>query len=103
MTFLNSMDQYTGGVRHVKCHVCGKEIRHHHPAVTHDGTFYVDDRTAGYKGDAYGALHLHTECATILILRLAADVMRQKPSSEDLVPHRVVESLAHARKESELR
>lgn len=103
MTFLNLMDEFTSGHLTAQCHVCGKDIRQHHPAVAHDGTVYVDDSRVSFGGYSQGTLHLHTECATILILRLAADVMRQKPSSEDLVPHRVVESLANARKESELR
>lgn len=97
MTFLKSINEYTGGQIKVKCHVCGDRLQQHQPVVTHDGKVYVHDTHVEHRGDAHGSLHLHAECATILILRLAADVMRQNYTQ----PNRVVESLAKVREASQ--
>lgn len=97
MTFLKSINDYTDGQVRVSCHVCGDRLQQHQPAVMHWGKVYVHDTKVDYEGEAYGGLHLHAECATILLLRLAADVMRQSPTT----PNRVVESLAKVRKESQ--
>lgn len=97
MTFLKSINEYTDGQVRVYCHVCGDRLQQHQPAVVHDGNVYVHDTNVDYKGDAYGSLHLHAECATILMLRLAADVMRQSHTT----PNRVVESLAKVREASQ--
>lgn len=58
------------------CHVCGKPLRACDSAVTHDGRVHFNDAdTTGY-----GSIGLHIECATILAMRLIADVMKHKSS-----------------------
>lgn len=97
MTFLKSINEYTDGQLRVSCHVCGDRLQQHQSAIVHDGKVYVHDAKVDYKGNAYGSLHLHAECATILMLRLAADVMRQSR----MMPNRVVDSLAKVREASQ--
>ena len=61
------------GPRGAVCHVCSNPIWPDDQAITHDGV------VGATSGNNYGTLHLHPECATILVLRLSADVMKQKP------------------------
>lgn len=71
------------------CHVCGKPLRACDSAVTHDGR--VHSNAAGTTD--YGSIGLHIECATILAMRLIADVMKHKGSDHE---PRVVRSLSKA-------
>ena len=71
------------------CHVCGKPLRACDSAVTHDGRVHFNDANA----TGYGSIGLHVECATILAMRLIADVMKHKGSDHE---PRVVRSLSKA-------
>jgi hypothetical protein len=71
------------------CHVCGQPLRSGDSAVTHDG--HVRPTGAGTSG--YGVIGLHIECATILSMRLIADVMKHKSTAHE---PRVVISLRDA-------
>ena len=62
-----------------RCHVCGKPLRACDAAVVHDG--YVRPTTADTT--SYGSFGLHVECATILSMRLIADVMKHKGSEHE--------------------
>jgi hypothetical protein len=53
------------------CHVCGDPLRACDSAVLHDG--YV--RPVHHENSSDGSIGLHIECATILAMRLIADVM----------------------------
>jgi hypothetical protein len=71
------------------CHVCSKPLRACDSAVVHDGRVQnMHEDTA-----SYGSIGLHIECATILSMRLIADVMKHK--SDEHEP-RVVLSLRKA-------
>ena len=72
------------------CHVCGKPLRACDSAVVHDG--YV--RQTHQATSSYGVLGLHIECATILAMRLIADVMKHKGAEHE---PRVVLSLSRIR------
>jgi hypothetical protein len=71
------------------CHVCGNPLRACDSAIVHDGRVHnnVSDTTG------YGSIGLHIECATILAMRLIADVMKHKGSEHE---PRVVISLREA-------
>jgi hypothetical protein len=71
------------------CHVCGKVLRACDAAIVHDGRV----RTNADNGTDYGSIGLHIECATILSMRLIADVMDHKGSEHE---PRVVRSLRNA-------
>lgn len=71
------------------CHVCGQPLRACDSAVTHDG----DVRPSRSETTGYGSIGLHIECATILAMRLLADVMKHKGSDHE---PRVVMSLHRA-------
>jgi len=71
------------------CHVCGKPLRACDSAIVHDGRV----RTNSDNGTDYGSIGLHIECATILSMRLIADVMRHKGSDHE---PRVVRTLSKA-------
>jgi len=73
------------------CHVCGKALRACDSAIVHDGRVF----TKSDHGTDYGSIGLHTECATILSMRLIADVMRHKGAEHE---PRVVLSLSRIRK-----
>jgi len=73
------------------CHVCGKALRACDSAIVHDGRVH----TSADNGIAYGSIGLHVECATILSMRLIADVMRHKGAQHE---PRVVLSLSRIRK-----
>jgi hypothetical protein len=73
------------------CHVCGAVLRACDSAIVHDGRVH----TTSDNGTEYGSIGLHTECATILAMRLMHDVMKHKGSSHE---PRVVLSLSRIRK-----
>jgi hypothetical protein len=83
------------------CHVCGKEITEQEHAVEHSGRGqYMPRNVRGVK-EEFVTIWLHPECATVLMLRLANDVMRV--SHKSTTP-RVVDTLQRAvkqRKENE--
>ena len=72
-----------------KCHVCGAVLRACDSAITHDGRVHTNANNA----TSYGGIGLHVECATILAMRLIADVMKHKDSEHET---RVVRSLRKA-------
>jgi hypothetical protein len=58
------------------CHVCGQLVSEEHYGIEHSGSGqYVLDKKVG---QGYVSIWLHPECATVLMLRLANDVMRVK-------------------------
>jgi hypothetical protein len=71
------------------CHVCGKPLRACDSSVEHDGWV----RTHHHERSSSGSIGLHVECATILAMRLIADVMDHKGSAHE---PRVVISLRNA-------
>jgi hypothetical protein len=71
------------------CHVCGKPLRACDSAIVHDGRV----RTSADNSTDYGSIGLHIECATILAMRLIADVMKHESSAHE---PRVVLSLRKA-------
>lgn len=74
-----------------KCHVCYKEITTQENAIEHSGHGQsVRAENPGIK-EAYVTVWLHPECATVMMLRLANDVMRIKTTP---ATPRVVDSLA---------
>jgi hypothetical protein len=73
------------------CHVCGHVLRSGDSAIVHDGRVH----TSADNGTEYGSIGLHTECATILAMRLIADVMRHRDAEHE---PRVVLSLSRIRK-----
>ena len=73
------------------CHVCGDPLRACDSAVVHDG--YV--RPMHHEISSDGSIGLHTECATILAMRLIADVMDHRGVEHE---PRVVLSLSRIRK-----
>jgi hypothetical protein len=73
------------------CHVCGKPLRACDSAVVHDGWV----RPTHDDVSISGSIGLHTECATILAMRLIADVMDHKGVEHE---PRVVLSLSRIRK-----
>ena len=73
------------------CHVCNRPLDANDNAVMHDG--YV--RTTKTEYSSYGTIGLHVECATILSMRLIADVMKQGRGENE---PRVVDSLGKIRK-----
>jgi len=70
MSLVVNKEEY-GGYLGTLCHVCGKDFKQEDKIVEHTGHVY---RFPIVEGS--GCIVLHEECATILILRLAADVMR---------------------------
>ena len=73
------------------CHVCGAPLRACDSTVVHDGKVH----TAADDTSVIGSIGLHTECATILAMRLIADVMKHEYSEHE---PRVVLSLRRIRK-----
>jgi hypothetical protein len=63
----------------LKCHVCSKTIALEDQVIEHGG--YVN---GGGTYGLNGGIAMHPECATILVLRLAADVVKQP--SEPKIP-----------------
>lgn len=59
------------------CHVCSKKISLDDQVIEHGGRV-----NAGGKYDVNGGITMHPECAAILVLRLAADVVKQPSESK---------------------
>jgi hypothetical protein len=79
-----------------KCHVCFKEVTEQENAIEHSGhgqSIRAED--PGIK-ESYVTIWLHPECATVMMLRLANDVMRIKTTA---VQPRVVDALRDLIKE----
>ena len=76
-------------MQHCDCHVCGKQIVDTQHAIEHSGAgqYSVNKQL----GEGYVSIWLHPECATVLMLRLANDVMRIRPAKDQ--PPRVVDVL----------
>ena len=80
-----------------RCHVCHGDIREDHYAIDHSGDGVLsqskDPRLANLhdRVEGYVTLWLHPECATVMALRLAHDVMRAKNGKDQ--PMRVVDEL----------
>jgi len=79
-------------MKHCDCHVCGERIFESRYAIEHSGAGqYVENKTLG---EGFVSIWLHPECATVLALRLAHDVMRipptkGQPRAVDLLQHSV--------------
>ena len=80
-----------------KCHICHGDIREDQYAIEHSShgmltqtkdprLLHLHDRVEGYV-----SLWFHPECATVMALRLAHDVMKIKMDKDQ--PARVVDSL----------
>jgi hypothetical protein len=82
MTLVVNKEEHSGYLGTL-CHVCSKDFKQEDKIIEHTGQVFRFPLTEGL-----GCIVLHEECATVLILRLAADVMRV-----DKVP-RVVDKLA---------
>ena len=72
-------------MRPCKCHVCYEDITENEYAVQHSG--HGQQSIDPLSGDPEGYVHiwLHPECATVLMLRLANDVMRARQSKPRVV------------------
>ena len=79
------------------CHICYGEIRDDQNGIEHTGhgvmTQSKDPRFAPIHDfvDGYVTVWFHPECATVMALRLAHDVMRIKSDKDQ--PKRVVDEL----------
>lgn len=65
-----------------KCHVCYSLIREDQPAVEHSGHgqyIHREDSEERSRHEGYVTIWMHVECATVLALRVASDVMRVRP------------------------
>jgi len=80
-----------------KCHICHDEIREDQTAIEHSGGGVMSQsgdprfRAIHDHIEGYVSLWFHPECATVMALRLAHDVMRIKMDKDQ--PARVVDSL----------
>ena len=90
-----------------KCHICHEEIREDQYAIDHNGQGVLSqskdprfnnlhDRVEGYV-----TLWFHPECATVMALRLAHDVMKAKNGKDQ--PMRVVDALRAVSKVNQAR
>lgn len=92
-----------------KCHICHGDIREDQHAVEHAGEgqlsqtkdprFHQILRGAWVEG--YTTLWFHPECATVMALRLAHDVMKIKNVKDQ--PARVVDGLQALSKVNQVR
>lgn len=81
------------------CHVCAKKIGLDDQVIEHGGWVNGDG-----KYGLNGGITMHPECATILVLRLAADVVKQP--SENKIPQgeaRVLHVLRDVRRTYEMK
>lgn len=89
-----------------KCHICHGDIREDQHAVEHMGDGILIESKAN-KSNLYSstggtvALWFHPECATVMALRLAHDVMRIKNEKDQ--PMRVVDALQSVSKINQAR
>jgi hypothetical protein len=79
-----------------KCHVCYDDIDEQQNAIEHSGHGRML-QTKNLEG--YVAIWMHPECATILALRLAYDVMGIRNTPDH--PRRVVDALKDAAKHNQ--
>ena len=90
-----------------KCHICHGEIREDQHAIEHmgDGELFSskDPRMAKLVDKVEGTVTLwfHPECATVMALRLAHDVMKIKNVKDQ--PARVVDGLQALSKVNQVR
>ena len=82
-----------------KCHICYGEIREDQHAIEHSGHGQLVHAKQMYEG--YTTTWFHPECATVLVLRLANDVMRIKTVKDQ--PKRVVDELQDLAKVNQVR
>jgi hypothetical protein len=79
-----------------KCHVCFKEVTEQENAIEHSGHGQsVRAEDPGIK-EGYVTVWFHPECATVMMLRLANDVMRINTTATQ---PRVAEALRNLVKE----
>ena len=80
-----------------RCHICYQEVREDQYGIEHSGdgvlTQSQDPRVAKLHDRITGYVNIwfHPECATVMMLRLANDVMRVKMTEGQ--PMRVVDAL----------
>lgn len=90
-----------------KCHICHGEIREDQHAIEHSGHGQItqsnDPRFAKLYDlvEGYATLWFHPECATVMALRLAHDVMKIKNVKDQ--PARVVDGLQALSKVNQVR
>lgn len=77
------------------CHVCNKPVDMDDVGVEHDG--HVGIRNKEFEVEGYGHIIMHTECATVLAMRLIHDVMAHNERTEQ-TPLRAVEVLGKHRR-----
>lgn len=89
------------------CHICGQEIRQDQHGIEHSGHGQMvrssDPRFAQLYDAVYGdtVIWFHPECATVMVLRLAHDVMKIKTADDQ--PMRVVDGLQALAKTNQAR
>ena len=89
------------------CHICHGEIREDQSAIEHsDHGVLTQSKDPRFKAlhdhiEGYVSLWFHPECATIMALRLAHDVMRIKTIKDQ--PMRVVDGLKAVSKVNQAR
>ena len=83
-----------------RCHICGGEIREDQNAIEHSGHGQMSQSRTTHI-DGYVSVWFHPECATVMALRLAHDVMRIKGAKEQ--PKRVVDELQDLAKVNQVR
>lgn len=90
-----------------KCHICHGDIREDQHAIEHGGEGQMsqskDPRFAKVFDwvEGYTTLWFHPECATVMALRLAHDVMKIKNVKDQ--PARVVDGLQALSKVNQIR
>lgn len=84
---LHTPDQHM--MHSCKCHICREEIRLNQNAIEHSGHGQCSE--SGNLVEGYTTIWMHPECATVLALRLAHDVMKIKSDKDQ--PKRVVDEL----------
>ena len=72
------------------CHVCHKPIEMSDVAISHDGHVGLVNST--FSAEGHGQIVLHTECATVLAMRLIHDAMKCRECTEQ-TPTRAIELL----------
>jgi len=87
-----------------KCHICGNDIREDQHAIEHLGQGELYSSKASPLNARMGGsvvLWFHPECATVMALRLAHDVMKIKNVKDQ--PARVVDELQAISKINQVR
>lgn len=83
-----------------RCHICGEAIRDDQNAIEHSGHGQMSHSRTTHI-DGYVSVWFHPECATVMVLRLANDVMRIKGAKDQ--PKRVVDELQDLAKVNQVR